>query len=305
MPEVDTTTPTPVPAPRKRGRPPKAKGPGDLADSGRRQALIAAAARHFRDKGFDATTTRDIASATGMQSGSPFYHFKSKHELLFAIMEAGMQHAHRSQQAVLAALPADTPARDVLQALVLNHLYVLWLPGNDFVPVMVHEWRSLTDGNRQQVQALKDSYEQAWRTVLQQLADAGQLGTDPSLVRSMLFGVMHGSLRWFKPQGRLSLEALAQQCVSAMVFPPNTVARLASQARQPACDTVSLVRQANGLGPLATQAGAVPAESPLAKQLGPQAVGKAAGARAARANTVRAGAGGRVSPAPAKDTRKT
>ena len=303
MPEVDTTPSTHAPAPaapRKRGRPPKAKGAGDAADSGRRQALIAAAARYFRDKGFDATTTRDIASATGMQSGSPFYHFKSKHELLFAIMEAGMQSAQRSQQAVLAALPAGTPARAVLQALVLNHLYVLWLPGNDFVPVMIYEWRSLTDGNRQQVQDLKDSYELPWRTVLQQLADAGQLGTDPSLTRSMLFGVMHGSLRWFKPQGRLSLEALAQQCVSAMVFPPGTVAHVACETSPPACDTVALVRQAHGLGPVATLAGAAPAESPLAQHLGPQAARKNR-PRAARVGALPA----KRAPAQAKATRKT
>jgi AcrR family transcriptional regulator len=39
-------------------------------------------ARLFRRKGFDATSTRDIAAAAGMQSGSPFYHFKSKQALL-------------------------------------------------------------------------------------------------------------------------------------------------------------------------------------------------------------------------------
>ena len=310
MPAVDAFTPTPTPTvPRKRGRPPKV----DSADGGRRMDLIAAAARHFRDKGFDATTTRDIASATGMQSGSPFYHFKSKHELLFAIMDAGMQNAHRSQAAVLATLPAGTRARDVLQALVLNHLYVLWLPGNDFVPVMIYEWRSLTATHRLQVQSLKDSYEQPWREVLQQLADAGQLGTgDASLSRSMLFGVMHGSLHWFKPKGRLSLEALAQQCVNALVFPAGTVAPTkasrasnaihassassassASKASSMAFDPVAVVRQANGLLPLSASTGAVPAESPLSKHVGPHA-GKAAPAPRAPRAAARASA---VAPA--------
>lgn len=283
MPEPDTLTPTPA-APRKRGRPPKAKGAADSADSGRRLALIAAAARHFRDKGFDATTTRDIASATGMQSGSPFYHFKSKHELLFAIMEAGMQNAHRSQNAVLAGLPAGTAPRDVLEALVLNHLYVLWLPGNDFVPVMIHEWRSLTAEHRQQIQNLKNSYEEPWRELLQQLADAGQLGTDASLARSMLFSVIQGSMRWFKPKGRLSLEALAQQCVNAMVWPVSAdVAERTQGAKQTgsgtrqarakgttAFDPVPVVRQANGwLVGSGEDGGAVLAQSPLAQPAQP------------------------------------
>jgi AcrR family transcriptional regulator len=51
------------------------------------------AAKLFRRKGFDATSTRDIAAAVGMQSGSPFYHFKSKGALLYAVMEEGMRSA--------------------------------------------------------------------------------------------------------------------------------------------------------------------------------------------------------------------
>ena len=42
------------------------------------------------EKGFEGTTIRDIAGAVGMRSGSPFYHFASKHELLIAVMEEGL-----------------------------------------------------------------------------------------------------------------------------------------------------------------------------------------------------------------------
>ena len=41
-------------------------------DANRREELLHAAARLFVEKGFDATTTRDIAQAVGMRSGSPF-----------------------------------------------------------------------------------------------------------------------------------------------------------------------------------------------------------------------------------------
>ena len=53
----------------------------------RRGELVRAAAQLFREKGFEATTIRDIAGAVGMQSGSPFYHFANKHELLMAVMK--------------------------------------------------------------------------------------------------------------------------------------------------------------------------------------------------------------------------
>ena len=82
---------TEIPAKRPRGRPRKTVDERD--DGNRRQALLAPAAQLFRRKGFDATTTRDIAAAAGMQSGSPFYHFKSKDALLYAVMEEGMRSA--------------------------------------------------------------------------------------------------------------------------------------------------------------------------------------------------------------------
>lgn len=218
--------PSPSPNKPRRGRPRK----GESSD-GRRSALIAAAAHHFRDKGFDATTTRDIAGAIGMQSGSPFYHFKSKNALLFAVMEEGMVAARRSQDAVLAALPADTPAREQLYALVLNHLCVLWLPGNDFVAVMLHEWRSITTAQRKKIQLLKDAYEEPWRRVLETLEAEGRLGTSASLARSMLFGILHGSMRWFSAKGALGIEQLAQECVNAMVAArPPAAARAAARS---------------------------------------------------------------------------
>ena len=68
--------------------------PRRKADTGlepnRRAELLRAAAKLFVEKGFDATTTRDIAEAVGMRSGSPFYHFRSKQELLKAAMIEGL-----------------------------------------------------------------------------------------------------------------------------------------------------------------------------------------------------------------------
>src|SRR5829696_6435854 len=85
---------------RPRGRPRKTIE--DRDDGNRRGELLRSAAKLFRRKGFDATSTRDIAAAVGMQSGSPFYHFKSKGALLFAVMEEGMRSAIARQEQALA-----------------------------------------------------------------------------------------------------------------------------------------------------------------------------------------------------------
>ncbi len=62
-----------MPERRSRGRPRKSADAPD--DGNRRQALLQAAAQLFRQQGFAATRTRDIAAAAGMQSGSPFFYY--------------------------------------------------------------------------------------------------------------------------------------------------------------------------------------------------------------------------------------
>ena len=64
---------------------------GEPEEDSRRNELIAKSAALFREKGYEKTTVRDIAAAVGMQAGSWFYHFKTKHDILLAIMEQGLQ----------------------------------------------------------------------------------------------------------------------------------------------------------------------------------------------------------------------
>lgn len=55
---------------------------GQLTDpDSARGKLLQTAAHLFRNKGFERTTVRDLASAVGIQSGSIFHHFKSKDEI--------------------------------------------------------------------------------------------------------------------------------------------------------------------------------------------------------------------------------
>ena len=90
VPSGDTSSVLPDAAKRPRGRPRKTVDERD--DGNRRQALISAAAQLFKLKGYDATSTREIATKVGMQAGSPFYHFGNKQDLLLAVMvEGGMK----------------------------------------------------------------------------------------------------------------------------------------------------------------------------------------------------------------------
>ena len=205
---------TPSPAKRTRGRPKKTADERD--DGNRRQALISAAAQLFKRQGYDATSTREIATQVGMQPGSPFYHFGNKQDLLLAVMVEGMEQAIARQQAACALASSQETDSERLRRLIRHHFDVLLGPDSDFIPVMLYEWRSLAPAQRKTITQLKDAYEAAWIPVLQALHDKGQLQAPVGLARLMIFGALNWSVQWYEPArknskaARASLDELTQ-----------------------------------------------------------------------------------------------
>ena len=198
---------------RPRGRPRKTVDERD--DGNRRVALLAAAASLFRRKGFSATTTRDIAAAAGMQSGSPFYHFKSKDALLFAVMEEGMRTALSRQRVVVQALGhASLSPQEQMRQLVQVHFDVLLGPGNDFVPVMLYESRSLQVRQRKLVAQLISEYESLWMPVLIALHASGQLRAPVGLARLLILGALNWSVQWFDAKKSASVQDLTDAAMA-------------------------------------------------------------------------------------------
>ncbi len=199
------------PARRPRGRP--RKTPDERDEGNRRQELLQHAARLFRQQGYAATTTRDIAAAAGMQPGSPFYHFENKAALLFAVMEQGMHAALQRQAAAVQAVPARAAPKTLLRTLVRAHFDVLLGPGSDFIPVMLYEWRSLKPAQRAEISKLQRDYEAAWADVLQGLSAAGSIRADARVARLMMLGALNWSVQWYKPKQGASLDELTEQAM--------------------------------------------------------------------------------------------
>lgn len=205
-----------IPDKRPRGRPRKTAD--EREDGNRRQALLQSAAQLFRRKGFGATSTRDIAAAVGMRSGSPFYHFESKGALLFAVMEEGMRAAIGRQAAALEkARTRNAPAHGQLSALIRNHFDVLVGPGSDFIPVMLYEARSLTPAQRSTLATLQSTYEASWTPVLQALHDSGHLKADVKLSRLLIFGALNWSVQWFNRRKGVSLDGLTATAMALFI----------------------------------------------------------------------------------------
>jgi AcrR family transcriptional regulator len=180
----------------------------------RRGDLLRVCARLFREKGFDGTSIRDISHAAGMHSGSPFYHFKTKQEMLVAVMGQGLEEGLRHLEAVAAL---KLPPAEKFRKLVRAHLETLCGDGHDFIPVMLYDWRSLTPANRRGVIYLKDRYDALWQKVTDELQAEGIMRGDAQLARLFTFGVLNWTARWYRAGGRKSLDEIAEEAAGFLL----------------------------------------------------------------------------------------
>jgi TetR/AcrR family transcriptional regulator, cholesterol catabolism regulator len=186
-------------------------------DPNRRDQLLRASARLFREKGYDATSVRDIAAATGMQSGSWVYHFRTKQDILAAVMEEGLARALARIEAIARL---ELEPREKFRALVHTHLENLLGPGQDYIPVLLYERRSLEKAQQARVIAPQKRYEQAWSDVIAELQACGEWQLPGRIDRLLMFGALNWIVIWYRGRGDLTVDELTEECVRFFLRTP-------------------------------------------------------------------------------------
>ncbi|MDH1520523.1 TetR/AcrR family transcriptional regulator [Achromobacter mucicolens] len=188
------------------------------AETQRRRELVLAAGRLFSKRGYERTTVRELAKAVGLQSGSLFHHFRSKEEILVAVMNNGIQEVIDLGEKALDcyAVPADR-----LAALFRVHMWsMLHGAGGDAMNALVYEWRSLSAPSQASVKVLSDRYEAMWQSVVAGAVQAGLLRGDARVIKRCVLGAMNLTVQWYKPGGRLApaafIDAMLQAALPAL-----------------------------------------------------------------------------------------
>jgi AcrR family transcriptional regulator len=144
------------------------------AKADRRNALLAAAAALFAERGFNGVSLEDLGSAAGVSGPAVYRHFAGKQAVLGAILVGVSQNLLAGGEAVVTGADDD---RGALNALVRFHVdFALGNP--DVIRVQDRDLASLTDADRTSVRSLQRAYVELWVGVLSRLhpgADAAAL----------------------------------------------------------------------------------------------------------------------------------
>ncbi len=201
--------------------------------SERRSALVQLAADMFAERGFRATTVRDIAEAAGMLSGSLYHHFDSKESIMDELLQAYIDELLPEYRRI-----ADEggPAREVLSQLVTT-AFASFDRHRPAILVWLGEGLHLRELPRfAYVAQAEAETEQLWTQVIRRGVRSGEFrkGLDAKLAYRFIRDVVWMAARWYRPGGRLTVQQLAKQYLSIVLDGIDSTAVTSERAKAPA-----------------------------------------------------------------------
>ncbi|GAA5334482.1 MULTISPECIES: TetR/AcrR family transcriptional regulator [Thermus] len=171
----------------------------------RRDEILHVAGTLFSQRGYHATSMRELARHLNLQGGSLYAHIQSKEEILLEVVR---QAAERFL-AVLQSLPEGNPV-ERMRALVKGHLRVIAeeLPR---ATVFFHEWKHLSPPLLEEAKALRRRYEEGVQGVVQEGVEKGVFRVgNVRLATLFVLSALNWTYQWYRPNGPLSLDELSE-----------------------------------------------------------------------------------------------
>lgn len=173
-----------------------------------RNEILDASAQIFSQKGYHGTSMQDIALAVNLQKASLYHHVSSKQEILFDLLNRGLDILiARVEEAVDEPGSPDERLRKATCAYLSTMTEY-----QDLASVLLLEYRSLEPDYHDRHIPRRDRFEQIWRDLIQEGVKVGIFTCDhPSLSARALLGVMNWTVTWFRSDGPMSAEDIADQ----------------------------------------------------------------------------------------------
>jgi AcrR family transcriptional regulator len=167
--------------------------------------MIEAAVDAFAERGYHATTTRDIATRVGLSPAALYVHFPSKQALLTQISRLG--HEAAVDLVANSMVGVDDPLGR-LQAVI--HAFAAWHAEHHLVARVVQaELSALADDDRRAVIALRQQIERQVQRQLEAGVAAGQMEVDDTrAVARALLSLSVDVSRWYDPKSSETPEGI-------------------------------------------------------------------------------------------------
>lgn len=204
----------------------------------RRATIIKNAAQVFGRNGFHATTLEDIAATLKVTKASLYYYFATKEELLYEVHLLSM---HDVLSRLDAARVTYSSPMEQLQEALTQHLRLL---AADYEGAfLLQQEYDLPEPYRQEIVSLRDRYEQGVLEIVQEGVRSRIFRVkDARIAVRMMLGGVNWFLRWYRADGRLTADEIADAYLDFIFYGLLTPAAVRAGGESRGADTKRTTR---------------------------------------------------------------
>jgi AcrR family transcriptional regulator len=175
----------------------------------RREQILDSASRLFSERGYHATSMRDLAGELGMQGGSLYAHISSKEELLIEIVNKA---SRQFDEALFTLRGEPMRADEKLREAMFRHIRVV-ADNMDSATVFFHEWKHLSPEAYARVTGWRDTIDGFYRELVTQGLEEGtfRADLDVKMTAYLILSAVNWAYTWYRPGGSMSPREVADQ----------------------------------------------------------------------------------------------
>jgi TetR/AcrR family transcriptional regulator, cholesterol catabolism regulator len=178
-----------------------------------RDSLLRTTARLFQEKGYAAVTLRSIAAEAGVTTGSLYYYFSDKEQIVLEILDTGHKRIHEEVKRAIETLPPEAGRAAKIRAGVRAHVAALFEPGS-FPAANIRIYAHVPQHLRDAVRPGRRAYERFWTELL---SNASPVSSIPAHHLAMFFfGAANWTFEWHRAD-RESLEKISDDLASLLL----------------------------------------------------------------------------------------
>jgi len=179
----------------------------------RLEEVLQSAANNFFAKGFHATSIEDVARDVGMLKGSLYYYIRSKEDLLFQLLLAGIEDG--DSYIAQHIDPEGDPVEQLERAIRAQIDYII----QNKVPfgLFLHEFDSLSGKRQHKVISVMSRYNNRFVELVKRGQEQGKLiDGEPWLIVNGILGMCNWLYRWYDTEHVSSPEQVKQVFVNLL-----------------------------------------------------------------------------------------
>lgn len=172
----------------------------------RRESILRAATELFDRKGYTNTSLDDVAQAIGIKREALYYYYRSRAEILLAIIGPQAEGLIEGMKEVIAT---DAPALEQLRAAIHNHLKRF---DRHCLEMTISLRDGITSGGEvgSAMQRIWKEYERLWTALIEAGQQKGELAVagEPKMVAFGILGMCNWLARWYNPRKSASIDEI-------------------------------------------------------------------------------------------------